>query len=86
MSEQASSNAIDAYEDETARTDAPPGTDQPKLLILALDLCGEAGDVLWYLTRLGAVHSIRLREVASTNVEKLRKRYPNGFIEGGGNR
>lgn len=44
----------------------------------------ELGDVLWYLTRLGAEHGIDLRDIAAANMEKLRARYPEGFVEGGG--
>ncbi|QLK85585.1 nucleoside triphosphate pyrophosphohydrolase family protein [Staphylococcus sp. 17KM0847] len=39
----------------------------------------ELGDVLWYLSSLAHVCDITLDEVAEQNIEKLTKRYPNGF-------
>ena len=48
----------------------------------ALDLnkCAEElGDVLWYLANICNVLNIDLAEVAKGNVEKLKKRYPEGF-------
>lgn len=47
---------------------------------LDLDKCKEElGDVLWYLANICNVLNIDLAEVAKGNVEKLKKRYPNGF-------
>lgn len=42
-------------------------------------LANELGDVLWYIADLANVYELDLREIAEQNVEKLRKRYPNGF-------
>lgn len=39
----------------------------------------ELGDVLWYLTSLAELHNLNLDDIAKANVEKLTKRYPNGF-------
>lgn len=39
----------------------------------------ELGDVLWYVAALAALHEIPLSEVAEANIEKLTKRYPDGF-------
>lgn len=39
----------------------------------------ELGDVLWYLAILADAYSFTLEEVAQANIEKLRKRYPDGF-------
>ena len=39
----------------------------------------ELGDVLWYVAALAAECGMTLDGVARANVEKLRKRYPNGF-------
>lgn len=46
--------------------------DQEKLLL-------EAGDVLWGLTYLCDVLGVSLEDVATKNIEKLKKRYPDGF-------
>lgn len=42
-------------------------------------LAEELGDVLWYLTYLTNVIGCDLEEVAKINIEKLRKRYPDGW-------
>lgn len=39
----------------------------------------ELGDVLWYLAVLANSFGLSLNQVAKTNVEKLRTRYPEGF-------
>lgn len=39
----------------------------------------ELGDVLWYVAVVAARLDLDLGDVASANVEKLRKRYPDGF-------
>lgn len=39
----------------------------------------ELGDVLWYLSDLARLFDIKLSDVAEANIEKLRRRYPNGF-------
>lgn len=41
----------------------------------------ELGDVLHYLSGLADMYGWSLEEVASANIEKLMKRYPNGFSE-----
>lgn len=41
----------------------------------------ELGDVLWYIANLAAVRGIELEDIASRNIEKLKKRYPEGFSE-----
>lgn len=41
----------------------------------------EMGDVLWFMAELADVLDVPLEEVARRNIEKLRKRYPNGFDE-----
>ena len=47
-------------------------------------LCKELGDVLWYLAAVADSSGIPLEEVAEANVAKLRERYPDGFVAGGG--
>ena len=42
-------------------------------------LRNELGDVLWYVATLASDLGIPLSDVASANVDKLRKRYPDGF-------
>jgi NTP pyrophosphatase (non-canonical NTP hydrolase) len=44
-------------------------------------LTEELGDCLWYVTTIATVAGISLEDVAWYNVQKLRKRYPNGFDE-----
>lgn len=42
-------------------------------------LVKELGDVLWYLAVLAQEVGVELEEVATTNIAKLRLRYPDGF-------
>lgn len=39
----------------------------------------ELGDVLHYLSGLASMYDLSLEEVATFNINKLFKRYPNGF-------
>ena len=39
----------------------------------------ELGDVMWYVAALAHGHGFTLSEIATANIEKLRKRYPDGF-------
>lgn len=48
------------------------------------DFESEAGDVLWYLSNLCRVRGVSLERVAANNIAKLQKRYPEGFVKGGG--
>ena len=41
----------------------------------------ELGDVLWYIADLCTKFDFSMDEVAQLNVEKLKKRYPEGFSE-----
>jgi len=41
----------------------------------------ELGDVLWYLAVMADALGYDLDEIAQTNVDKLRTRYPEGFSE-----
>ena len=41
----------------------------------------EMGDTLWYMANLCTLLEIDLSEVAERNIEKLKKRYPNGFSQ-----
>lgn len=45
------------------------------------DLENELGDVLWYVAALATVHGLKLSDIAKRNVQKLEKRYPNGFSQ-----
>lgn len=42
-------------------------------------LVKELGDCLWYLSMLARLNGVSMSEVASKNIEKLKKRYPDGF-------
>ena len=44
----------------------------------------ELGDVLWYLTRLGATLGFSLEQIAARNIEKLADRAKRGKIGGSG--
>ena len=39
----------------------------------------ELGDVLWYVALMADIWNISLEEVMEDNIEKLKKRYPEGF-------
>ena len=39
----------------------------------------ELGDCLWYISQLARVNGLSLEKIAITNIEKLKKRFPNGF-------
>ena len=41
----------------------------------------ELGDVLWYIAEAADALGVTLQDVAERNIEKLQKRYPNGFDE-----
>lgn len=45
----------------------------------AIKLIEELGDTLWHISSLAYEYGIALEEVAQYNVEKLKKRFPNGF-------
>jgi NTP pyrophosphatase (non-canonical NTP hydrolase) len=42
-------------------------------------LAKEAGDVLWYLAEICSALGISLSAVARNNIDKLKRRYPEGF-------
>lgn len=42
-------------------------------------IASELGDVLWYVAEIAASVGISLDAVAKMNVDKLRRRYPDGF-------
>lgn len=41
----------------------------------------EMGDVLWYIANIANEYNFSLTEIMEININKLRKRYPNGFSE-----
>lgn len=43
------------------------------------DIKKELGDVLWYLSNIAETANISLEEIAIANIEKLKRRYPEGF-------
>ena len=42
-------------------------------------LIDELGDVLWYIAETCEGIGVTMEEIAKRNIEKLKKRYPNGF-------
>lgn len=48
-----------------------------RLFVDALE--DELGDVMWYVAETARAMGLTLEEVARHNVEKLRRRYPQGF-------
>lgn len=46
---------------------------------MASDLSKEIGDVCWMIAELCTAHGWSLDEICAENIEKLRKRYPDGF-------
>jgi len=42
-------------------------------------LVKELGDVAWYLAEAATALDVKLEDVLSANIEKLKKRYPDGF-------
>lgn len=49
-----------------------------------LDVAKELGDVLYYLTRIAGTFGFTLEQIAQMNHDKLKARYPDGFVTGGG--
>lgn len=39
----------------------------------------ELGDCLWYVAAMATVLGVELDEIGARNIEKLRRRYPEGF-------
>ena len=39
----------------------------------------ELGDVAWYMAEIATVLDVELEDVLVQNIEKLKKRYPDGF-------
>ena len=39
----------------------------------------ELGDILWYLSLTAHAIDYNLEDIANKNIDKLKKRYPNGF-------
>lgn len=42
-------------------------------------LAKELGDVLWYIAVLAAEYDLDLNTIGTLNIEKLQRRYPEGF-------
>lgn len=45
------------------------------------EIVKELGDVCWYVALLSYAIGVPLEEILETNIEKLKKRYPEGFSE-----
>ena len=96
---------LNEYQVLASRTSNPNSEVEKAMLIAALGLNGEAGevgdtvkkifghghmfdkgavaeelgDVLWYIAEMAGLCGYTLEQVASMNVKKLLKRYPDGF-------
>lgn len=42
-------------------------------------IADELGDLIWYISAIGTKFNLDLGEIMENNVQKLKKRYPNGF-------
>ena len=42
-------------------------------------LANELGDIAWYLAETAYALDIELEDIMAANIEKLKKRYPDGF-------
>lgn len=47
--------------------------------VTAQKMCGELGDIMYYLARVAGHFGLTLQEVMERNVLKLNARYPDGF-------
>jgi NTP pyrophosphatase (non-canonical NTP hydrolase) len=43
------------------------------------ELLKELGDVLWYVSNIARISGLPFELVAQTNINKLKRRYPEGF-------
>lgn len=44
----------------------------------------EVGDLMWYISSLCNLYGWKLSDILDGNITKLEKRYPDGFVKGGG--
>ena len=44
-----------------------------------LELKSELGDLLWYISQLARCYELSLNDIATSNIGKLKLRYPEGF-------
>ena len=42
-------------------------------------LIGEIGDVAWYIAEIATALGVTLQDVLERNIDKLKRRYPEGF-------
>ena len=85
---------INEYQKEAMRSVNPESLNDPVkgLSNTALGLCGESGevadmehlakelgDVTWYLALGATIIGYELEDILQMNIDKLRKRYPDGF-------
>lgn len=49
--------------------------------LLLSNLQEELGDLMWFVGELCDVYGLDLEEICAQNIEKLRRRYPEGFDE-----
>ena len=44
----------------------------------------ELGDGFWYLAAIATMYGLNVGDIMVRNIVKLKERYPQGFVEGGG--
>jgi len=47
--------------------------------IPTMQIIDELGDLMWYLAAIASLEGLSLNDIARANIDKLWRRYPNGF-------
>lgn len=49
--------------------------------VSAMQIIDELGDLMWYLAAIASLEGLSLSDIAQANIDKLQRRYPNGFTK-----